>query len=112
MLAASPDTGGNVDYYYDWQSNSWKKARKPIEMPDPKKNLEDYYLGEGLSISSDQESGRSVLSYAHEGALAWNKEYEQIYDEHYSTSGGWAWGDLRWGTKYIGGLRQSRLLPV
>lgn len=92
MLAASPDTGGNVDYYYyDWPSNSWKKARKPIEMPDPKKNLEDYYLGEGLSISSDQESGRSVLSYAHEGALAWNKDCEEIYDEHYSTGGGWAW---------------------
>ena len=42
MLAASPDTGGNVDYYDDdWHSNSWKKARKPSEMPDPKKNLED-----------------------------------------------------------------------
>ena len=91
-IAASPDTGGNIaDYYYDWHSNSWKKAKKASEMPDPKKNLGDYYLGEGLSISSDQESGRSVLSYAHEGALAWSKDYEEIYDEHYSTGGGWAW---------------------
>ena len=83
-------SGEPVNMRYDMEKGRWKQLAGE-DLPTPKENPDDRFVGEGLSSSSQRGPGEELLSYARDGKILWSVPYEQVFDSYYSTDNGWEW---------------------
>ena len=77
----------------DWDSARWEKY-DPADLPTPKPE-DARYVGPGLSSTAQRGPGKEQLVFASDGAIQWERPYEEIFDTRYSSDSGWEWHEVK-----------------